>query len=223
MTTSADIAYERIREGIMRGRYALGAPLREEQLASEIGVSRTPVREALRRLNAESLVEFVPNAGARVARWSRDDLSEIFDLRAMLEGHAAFLAATRRTPAQAAQLQKLAEAMETVVAEAGDRAPDLETMATLNAQFHALVQKMSGTRRLPRLLERVIAVPIVMTTFHRYSRLGLQRSLSHHEQIAAAIAVGDGAWARAVMEAHIWAARDTLLRGEPPGTPVPDA
>lgn len=216
MTTSADIAYQRIRKGIMDGSYGLGTPLREEQLAAEIGVSRTPVREALRRLNAEALVEFVPNQGARVARWSQEDLSEIFDLRAMLEGHAAFLAASHRSEAQASKLQDLAQAMSAALHAPGG-SPDLEAITTLNSRFHALVQEMTGTRQLPRLIERLIAVPVVITTFRRYSRRGLERSLSHHEQIAEAIAAGDGAWAKAVMEAHIWAARVTLTGGESGG------
>jgi DNA-binding transcriptional MocR family regulator len=80
--TAVERAYEAIRGGIFSGDHPAGSRLREEELAERIGVSRTPVREALRRLDAEGLVEFMPNRGAHVASWSEDDLREIFGLRA---------------------------------------------------------------------------------------------------------------------------------------------
>ncbi len=213
MATSADIAYARIREGVLAGRYAPGSPLREEQLAADLGVSRTPVREALRRLNAESLVEFVANHGARVASWSHADLQETFDLRALLEGHACSLAAERRSAAQLADLERLADEMSAAHADAAGVAQ----LAALNRQFHGLIQEASGTRQLPRLVARIVDVPLVLRTFHQYSPAALARSLAHHHEITAALRARDGAWARAVMEAHIRAARETLLGGESPG------
>ena len=83
MSKAADLAYERIRQKIITGAYAAGAHLKEEQVAEDAGVSRTPVREALRRLDAEHLVKFVPNRGAYVASWSTHDIEEIFVLRGM--------------------------------------------------------------------------------------------------------------------------------------------
>ena len=84
MSSAAEKAYEAIRDGIVGGELPVGGRLREEELAGTIGVSRTPVREALRRLDAEGLVEFSPHRGAQVASWSDQDLDEIFGLRGVL-------------------------------------------------------------------------------------------------------------------------------------------
>lgn len=212
MATSADIAYARIRDGVLDGRYPPGSALREEQLAADLGVSRTPVREALRRLNAEALVEFVANHGARVARWSPADIRETFDLRAMLEGHACSLAAHRRSDAQLAELQRLADAMS--AAHAG--ATGIERIAERNRRFHDVILEASGTRQLPRIVGRIVDVPLVLRTFNRYSAAALARSLAHHHEITAALRAQDGDWARAVMEAHIRAARAALLGNDAP-------
>src|SRR5512136_1769949 len=90
---AVDRVYARLRSGILDGSYPQGARLGEVELAETLGVSRTPVREALRRLGSEGLVETLPNKGARVRTWSPQELDAISDLRALLEGHGAALAA----------------------------------------------------------------------------------------------------------------------------------
>ena len=95
---AVDRAYEAVRTGIIAGRYLAGARLTEQEIATAVGVSRTPVREALRRLDAEGLVEFTPNLGAVVTTWSEADSDEVFDLRAMLESYSARRATLRATP-----------------------------------------------------------------------------------------------------------------------------
>src|SRR5215203_6092246 len=97
MARAAEAAYGIIREGILSGELARGQRLREEELALRAGVSRTPVREALRRLDAEGLVDFTPNRGARVTAWSERELEDVYEARALLESYGARLAATRVT------------------------------------------------------------------------------------------------------------------------------
>ena len=92
---AVDKAYDAVRSGIIAGRYLAGARLTEQEIATTVGVSRTPVREALRRLDAEGLVEFTPNLGAIVTVWSEADSDEVFDLRAMLESYSARRATLR--------------------------------------------------------------------------------------------------------------------------------
>ena len=106
---AVDKAYEAVRSGIIAGRYLAGARLTEQEIATTVGVSRTPVREALRRLDAEGLVEFTPNLGAVVTIWSEADSDEVFDLRAMLESYSARRATLRAAPEQIAELRRLAE------------------------------------------------------------------------------------------------------------------
>src|SRR5713226_2530768 len=93
MPRATDTAYEAVRQMILSGEAEAGSRLGEAELAETLGLSRTPVREALQRLGADGLVDVLPHRGARVARWTRDDLAEIFELRSLLEPYAAARAA----------------------------------------------------------------------------------------------------------------------------------
>lgn len=125
-TRASERAYQEIRALILTGDVAPGAPLTEEALADIVGVSRTPVREALRRLEAELYVRRSESQRLFVANWSRDDLTEMFALRAMLEAHAAARAATRISDAALADLQTINARIAAVVSRAGaSGAPDI--------------------------------------------------------------------------------------------------
>jgi DNA-binding GntR family transcriptional regulator len=209
MAAAVEKAYAAIREGIMGGTYPGGAHLKAEDLAVAIGVSRTPVREALRRLHAEGLVDFVANRGAYVLNWDKSDVDEVFGLRMVLESFGAELAATRRTAEQLAQLHDLAQRM-TVAAR--ERPPHyLELIAELNTAFHKLIHAASGVKRLSPILLTVIQIPLTMRTFNRYSSEDLERSMAHHREIVAAFEVRDSRWAGAVMRSHIIAAHNVFL------------
>lgn len=207
--SAADRAYAAIRGGILDGTFELGARLPEEDLAARAGVSRTPVREALRRLAAEGFVTFVPNRGAQVASWTEGDLQEIFELRAMLEGRAAALAAMRVTAGQLDAMADLAGRME-AAAQQGT-AGALDRVAELNTTFHRTILIAAASPRLSAMLGAVIVVPLVHRTFHRYTPAALRRSMNHHRELLAAFAAGDPDWARTVMQAHVLAARAELL------------
>jgi DNA-binding GntR family transcriptional regulator len=109
---ASDVAYSSIRQGLAAGRWVPGSHLRESELAAELGISRTPVREALRKLASEQLVSFEPHLGVRVPGWSNRDIEEIFALRVELESYAAGQAARHATPAQVAELRELAGQIE---------------------------------------------------------------------------------------------------------------
>lgn len=204
MLSAAERAYEAIRQGIASGEYASGDRLREEDLSSAFGVSRTPVREALRRLGAEGFVEFLANRGAHVASWPDDQLEEIFDLRALLEGYAASRAAVRMDADQVVKLSELATGMDELVHR---RQPDLEAIATLNNEFHQLMLVASRGPQLEFLAGAIVHIPLVHRTFSRYSRSDLARSAAQHLELVEACRAGDGAWAEAVMRSHILSAR----------------
>jgi DNA-binding GntR family transcriptional regulator len=205
---AADQAYDWIRSGIVGDDLAPGSHLREEEIAERIGCSRTPVREAIRRLAAEGLVEFVPNRGAHVAAWSDRDLAEIFDLRAVLEGFAARLAARRADPDVVAHLTALADEMEALAASrARDR---VDRISALNSGFHAAIVEAADNRHLAQLVAGLVQVPLVHRTFRRYDEEELQRSMGHHRELITAIARGDVNWAGTAMRSHIYAARAAL-------------
>jgi len=113
---------ERIRQRIMSGEFPIGTQLRQAALATEFKVSRTPVREALRKLASEQLVSFEPHLGVRVPGWSNHDIEEIFALRVELESYAAGQAARHANPAQVAELRELAGQIEK--AAFGGEVPD---------------------------------------------------------------------------------------------------
>lgn len=209
MAQATEHAYVAIREAILDGHLAPGTWLREAELAGQAGVSRTPVREALRRLQADGLVDVHANRGVQVVTYDDAELVEIYGLRALLEGHAACLAAPAIDPAAVAHLEDLAEAMEQVRAEAGPAG--LDRVAELNRDFHATIVGAADSPRLSGLLAGVVLVPLVHRTFHRYSEQALTRSFEHHRELIAAMRAGDGQWAAAVMQAHVYAARAALM------------
>jgi DNA-binding GntR family transcriptional regulator len=207
---AVDRAYEAVRSGIIAGRYLAGARLTEQEIATSVGVSRTPVREALRRLDAEGLVDFTPNLGAVVTTWNEADSDEVFDLRAMLESYGARRATTRATDGQIAELKRLAEAQYRESVER--RTGHLERIADLNSQFHRRLQEAAASNRLARALAALIEAPLMMRTFQKYTPEDLQRSAQHHLEIVRALEARDPEWAASVMLSHIHAARGALNR-----------
>ena len=207
MSQAATRVHQDLRGDILDGRCGPGSRLREEEIAERFGVSRTPVREALRRLESDGLVLVTPNRGAEVVRWREEDIAELIELRAMLEGHAA-----RRAAAAGGldldALGVLCDRMEECARDGVDgRVAD--EITRLNLELHRAVHRSAG-RLLPDLLGRLIDVPVVRRTFHTYSETELRRSFAQHRELLDALAAGDGDWAAAVMRAHIRAAGATL-------------
>jgi DNA-binding GntR family transcriptional regulator len=212
---AVDKAYEAVRGGIIAGRFAPATRITEQEVAAAAGVSRTPAREALRRLHTEGLVRFTPNQGAVVTEWSDADLDEIFELRALLESHGAARAATLATEAELAALRSLAEQQ---LAEVRDRRDGcLDRIAQLNSRFHRGLQEAAGSPRLLRALAALLEAPLIMRTFANYSADDLGRSAAHHLELVQALEARDGEWTASVMRSHLLAARGTLRAPRPPG------
>lgn len=202
---AAQQAYNTLRAEIIEGVHPPGARVTEQEVAASAGVSRTPVREALRRLESEGLLRFVPHQGAFVTRWSDQDAEDIFELRAMLEGYGARLAADKATSEDAGQLRRLAEDQ---CREAAERSPGyLERIADLNSQFHNHLQQVAASARLQATLATISSAPLVLQTFRDYDDDDLNRSAHHHLEMVEAIEASDGDWAESVMHAHVMAAR----------------
>lgn len=206
----ADRVYTAIRQQILTGERDGGEWLRETDLSTALGVSRTPVREALRRLAAEGLVSHERNRGVRVQNWSAPDLEEIFSLRSVLEPWGTALAAERGV-ADTAALAELAERMDRA---AHAVVPEVELITRLNNRFHHLILEASGNTRLVTLVASIVDVPLVTRTFSRYRMPSLRRSMAHHHEIVSALQAGDAIWAESVMRSHIHAAWAALRSGE---------
>lgn len=205
---AADVAYQSIRVQILSGERPGGEWLREDELAAVLGVSRTPVREALRRLATEGLVTHEPNRGVQVHNWTIEDLQEVFGLRSLLEPWACAQAAARGQ-ADLAALQDLADRMDAAVNTAH---PDFEALTELNNRFHATILAASGSRRVQSLVSSMVDVPLVWRTFARYSPEELRRSLAHHHEMIDALRANDPAWAESIMRAHVQSAWSSTRR-----------
>lgn len=208
MVKAVDIAYETIRDGIRNGTYPPGSHLTAQALAKASGFSRTPVREAMRRLHAEALIQFIPNRGAFVSTWTRREIEQIYDLRILLESFAAREAASHISDTQLERLREFAVQMHRITQ--GDE-PDVEKVTELNDEFHKLVLDASGNVRLRNLLGTIVEIPLVLNTFRSYSVDQIRRSAAQHLELADAFAARDEEWASAVMTAHIRSARQTLM------------
>ncbi len=212
-TPSTERTYAEIRNRIMSGRLLPGSRLVEVDLAVELAVSRTPVREALRRLAAEGLVEVLPNRGATVRSWTDRELHDIYQSRAELESLAASLATDRMDDTVLAQLEHLCDAMEACGIEPDRDGRD--RLTELNTQFHDAIRTAANSPTLTSMIHGVAQLPLVRATFHRYSREDLERSRHHHREMVAAFRAGDGDWAAAVTKAHVLAARASLTNCRP--------
>ena len=208
--TSAGRTVDAVRELILHGEFPAGARLGEVELAERLGVSRTPVREALGRLAAEGLVEIVPNRGARVTSWTVAELEGVFDLRTALEPRLTALAVPHATEADVVALTELAQAMYAVGAPGPDQ--DLDAIVPLNREFHGRLVALADQPAMAGALAGAIHAPIVLRNFHTYDEASLGRSLAHHVEIVAAVRAADPAWAEADMTAHIRNARSVMVR-----------
>lgn len=200
MSRASDRAYEQIRELIISGELAPGDPLGEEALAELCGVSRTPIRDALRRLEADMLVGRTETQRSFVADWSLDDIEDVFELRAMLEARAARRAAGRMNDESLARLRACNAAIGRAIAVSP---PDIDAFLEQNRDFHAIILELAASRRLSLLLGSLIEQPVVWRTAHQYGHDELRRSHGEHEELLAAFARRDGEWAESIMAGHI--------------------
>lgn len=211
---AAEYVYGAVRRQIIAGERAGGDWLREGDLATELGVSRTPIREALQRLSAEGLTRHEPNRGVRVESWTSGDLDEIFSLRSILEPWGSARAATSGL-AELDRLDSLAVEMDRCAAQ---ERPDFDEITRLNNEFHRLVLEAAGHGRLVQLVTTVVDVPLVWRTFSHYSPESLRRSLAHHHELVDALRARDSDWAESVMRSHVRAAWSSIRQAQPSGS-----
>jgi DNA-binding GntR family transcriptional regulator len=195
--TTADAAYQALRQAILQGDLAPGERLRSDALANDLKVSRTPVREALRKLEAEGLVER-SGSGLIVREFSEKDLTEIFYVREALEGMAARLAAENATPGEIAEIRELLDDME-AVRERGDVA----ALRPLTAEFHRSIGRASHNGRLLQSLESLLEHVRQMQTSTLLQVEGRPaEALKEHRDLLKAIEARDAERAEKLARAH---------------------
>lgn len=191
--------YTILKKEIVTLRLSPGEPLLEQNLAQRFKVSRTPVREVLRRLNHEDLVEIVPQKGAFVARIGLSDVREIFQIRQALEGIAAKISASRFTKEE---LDEFESALDT---------DDLEKAEEVGKKLHHSILEKTGNRRISNLIE-MLRTQIERMYFFAKSLPGREkRSLEEHRGILQALRRGDGESAEKAMRKHIVSTMRTVI------------
>ena len=205
-------AYRDLKAAIVDGRYRPGAALSEVGLASEHGMSRTPIREGLARLWQEGYLDRVVGHGYFVARVTVQQIHDTFDVRRLLEGAAAARAAELATGDDVERLRHLA------AVPIGGTGQDYRTSESANVQFHLAIAACARNTLAQELIERCLA------QVDRFMSLGVnfgpftENATEAHRQIAEAIARHDAAGARTRMEEHLDCGsrlmKDALLRGQ---------
>ncbi|ALD92585.1 GntR family transcriptional regulator [Cupriavidus gilardii CR3] len=190
---------DKLRERILKGDYEPGERLVENKLSAELGVSRIPVREALRALASEGLVLIEPRRGASVAKLSPDIVREMVEVRATLEGLNAKLAAQRRDPALIAELEAvLQQGME---AAAQGKADEL---LTLNSRFHEVLGNIAANSVLQEMMRSLRERTAVL--FGPANTVRARQNWDEHAQILQAVIAGDADLAALLAARHVYSA-----------------
>lgn len=208
MAAAVEKAYVAIRDGIVRGIFSPGSHLTAQDLASATGLSRTPVREAMRRLHAEGLIKFIPHRGAFVRRLDEQEVVKVYDLIVLLESLAAQGCAKNATPPQLAEMESIVSQMEDLVASEKSAAD----VADLNHRFHRLIVASADNSWLESAFSIIVEVPQLLNTFRGYHLDELQRSQAQHVELMMAFKARDANWAHSIMTSHVMAARHVLMR-----------
>jgi DNA-binding GntR family transcriptional regulator len=205
-------AYQQIRRWIVEGRLRPDERLVEQRLAEELDLSRTPVREALRQLQSEGLVEVEPHRGARVRSLSLADIGDLYELRARLEAMAAELAAQRATAEQLDRLTSAELDFATAVDQAGGGGIEAIRVVSLhNDVFHRTILEAAHHRQLSQSLLSTVDHTLVFQAFRHHHPSTMARSAQFHGLVAEAVRGGEPERAGRLMHEHVLQGRDQLL------------
>jgi DNA-binding GntR family transcriptional regulator len=193
----------RLRQAIVAGDFAPNTHLREPELAARLRVSRTPLREAIRQLEAEGLVSTVPRVGSFVSAVTPKDAEDLYAIRVVIEGLAARQAAENPDPSKRHTLEAILKALE-------ERTDDFRRYHEISGQFHDVIVALSGNRRLQTIYHGLAHHVSRMRVLSNAVRGRPAVSLQGHRRIAAAIIAGRGRDAERLMRTHIEGALTVL-------------
>ena len=218
-STKADDLALAIEEAIVSGELEPGTVLRQEQLSERFGVSRTPVREALRRLAALGLVSFVPNRGVRVRTLSHEELYEAFLVRAELESLATEIAATKMTPEALAELGEAERRFERLVRALRAREPGADRRSITadwvraNHAFHDVIYRVADVpyiETVAKAARRTFSGPAVWAPGDESVDRLYERNVEEHRAIRQALAAGSASGARTLAHEHVLSSYELL-------------
>jgi DNA-binding GntR family transcriptional regulator len=202
-----DVVAERLRQGIVEGLLEPGVRLNERVLCELMGVSRTPMREAIKKLAGEGLIRLEPNKGAVVARLSREEVAAAFEVIANLEALSGVLAAQRATDSEIKAVLSMQEKMEKAY-----RKKDLSSYYQINAEIHSAINKAAGN---PVLAEVFRSINQRLQSLRFRSNLDAKKwaaAVKEHAAIAKALASRDEALLGRLLSEHLNHKRDIVLK-----------
>ena len=199
-----DVVFESLREAILGGQLKPGQRLMEVQLAEQLGVSRTPVREAIRKLELEGLVVMLPRKGAYVANMSLKDIMDVLEIRSSLEGMAAFLAAERINDEDLKHLKEIA-------GELGQNESNIEELLKKDVEFHECIFKATNNKKLHQLINSLWEQVYRFRVSYLSDYDALLNIVEEHKMIVEAIEQGDSELAKKRATEHIEKAEQFML------------
>lgn len=221
MSRQSTHAYDTVRGWILGGQFQPGQRLLEEELAQRVGVSRTSVRDSLRRLEADGLVRTEKNRGTFVLQLRTDEVDEVFQLRALLEGHAAALAAQNGETADWDGMDAVADEIDALLSATARSEESLyASFQACNTRFHLALLRAGRSGRLQAMARSLIELPLVTLKQHAWpGEVQVRRSNAQHRELIQALRARDPVLARLLMQSHILAARPrAMVAGAPPAT-----
>ena len=197
MRLASEKAYHLIKDKIITLELAPSAVIDEQALMRELELGRTPIREALQRLNAEGLVHIVPRRGMFVTDISITDLQKIFEVRTVLTGFCARLAAQRATTDQIAQMERVLRDLEQV------QSGDYKVLIDIDRRFQRLMYQAAGNDILAESLDRLYDLSLRIWYLVLHQLGDVRDAIEQHRQVAEALKARDGARAEALIQQHI--------------------
>lgn len=193
-----DVVFNTLRQGILKGELKPGERLMEIHLANKLGVSRTPIREAIRMLELEGLVKMVPRKGAEVARISKQDLRDVLEVRRSLDSLAVSLACSRITEEEKKTLSQAEDEFERSI-----NTKDATTIAEADVKFHDVILKASKNGRLVQMVNNLAERVYRYRLEYIKDSRNHERLIEEHRRIMKYIEAGDAENARNAIEMHI--------------------
>jgi len=232
----SDIAYKHIQHKLLSASLPAGTKVSEQRLSRELGISRTPVREAIRRLESEGVLRQVASSGTYVADADRAELIDVYEVRMALEAFAVRKATRRMPPSQIRELGRLCDQMRDAIRvfrDSGQEVMDgqpLQPYLTADLAFHLLLLQAAGNRYAAKIIGDVhVRSAIFGYRSHQRDLHHVTRTWLYHARVARAVRQRDGQAARFWLERHIryslrgaLRAFDDRSRGEPAPAPPPD-
>ncbi len=206
ITTMRNQVYQAIKEAICNGDYVPGQWLQEKELADQLSVSRSPVREALRQLAMDGLVIEIPNKGVFVKEFTPKEIEEIFDMRMLLENYAIGHVKEPLTEASRKQLQTHVKSLEKAY-----KSNDLRLYIDLDAELHEMLIKLCKNSVLEDMYEKVYSMIQQFRIYSLISKVRFDESLDEHRGIVRFILDGEADQAQALNKLHLQMARDKIL------------